>query len=390
MRLALVTRRFWPLVGGEERIVAALADELRQLEVEPIVFTAQWEPHWPLEIDHAGTLVHRLPQPQIRGWGTIRYIWSLSRWLKAHHRELDGVIVSGLKYDAYAAIGALARTGVPVLLRAETAGPGGDCQWLREARFGSRIKRRCQQAARIIAASDAVSGELAASGFDSERIVRINNGVPLSPSRTIERRREARAILGDANPDLKVSEETPVALYCGRLGPEKGLHDLVRAWQRIVGIWPEARLFLVGEGPERDDLYDRLRDHELKYHVAMPGAFDDVGELLDAADVFVQPAHEDGTSLALLEAMASGVPIVASDIEVHQELVGQRGRGLLVPIKNPLALAEAIAEVLTLREEAAVRVERARRFVEQQHSAIAMARRHLEIVQELIEPQSKK
>ena len=52
LRVALVTRRFWPLVGGTERVMANLAEELPQLGVKPIVLTAQWDSHWPVEIDH--------------------------------------------------------------------------------------------------------------------------------------------------------------------------------------------------------------------------------------------------------------------------------------------------------------------------------------------------
>lgn len=383
LRLALVTRRFWPLVGGGERVMASLAEELQPLSARPVVLTAQWDAHWPVEINHAGAPVHRLPQPQVRGWGTIRYLWSLSRWLKQHRDELDAVIVSTLTHDAYAAVAALAGSNVPVLLRAERGGPAGDVQWQREARFGARIQRRCQQAAAFIAPSDLVANELQAVGYPAKRIHVIANGVAIPSLRTSERRLAARAILGEANPDLKVPDETPVALYVGRLHSQKGLHDLVRAWRRIISIWPDARLWLVGEGPERDDLYDRLRDHELKYHVAMPGAFDDVSELLYAADVLVQPAYEEGSSLALLEAMAAGLPVVASDIRGHQRLLTHREQGLLTPIKNPVALAESIAEVLTLHDEAAARSERARRHVSENYSAQQMARGHLKLIQRL-------
>jgi glycosyltransferase involved in cell wall biosynthesis len=385
LRVALVTRRFWPLVGGTERVMATLAEELLQLGATSLVLTAQWDSHWPAEIDHAGTPVQRLPQPQVRGWGTLRYLWSLSRWLKAHGDELDAVMVSGLGYDAYAAVAALAGGAVPVILRAETAGPGGDCQWQRESRFGSRIKRRCQQAAAIVAASDSVAGELRAAGYSPDSIQCIPNGVAIPEPRTSQRREAARAILGEANPDMKVSNDTPVALYVGRLSAEKGLHDLLRAWRRIISIWPDARLWLVGEGPDRDDLYDRLRDHELKYHVAMPGAFDDVTELLYAADVFVLPSYEEGTTLSLLEAMAAALPVVASDIPGHERLATHRERALLVPVKNPVALAESIAEALTLRDEAVARAERARQHVMDHYSAKQMAQRHLELIQQVVD-----
>jgi glycosyltransferase involved in cell wall biosynthesis len=379
LRLALVTRRFWPLVGGAEKVIATLAEELQPLDVEPVILTAQWDSHWPTEIEHAGAVVHRLPQPQIRGWGTIRYLWSLTRWLKQRRREIDAVIVSSLQYDAYAAVSALAGTKIPVLLRAQA----GDCHWQREARFGARIKQNCERASAIIATSQQIADELRGAGYAADLVHVIPNGVPLPEPRTPQRRTLARTILGDANPDLRVTEQTPVAVYTGRLETSRGLHDVIQAWRRILDLWPEARLWLIGEGPDREELYDRLRDHELKYHVSMPGAFDDVAELLDAADVFVLPSHEGDTSLSLLEAMAAGLPVVASDTLGNQQLVTHREHGLLVPARNPLALAEAIAEVVTLRDEATLRADRARQRVEQEYSAKLMAQRHVALIQRL-------
>ena len=115
----------------------------------------------------------------------------------------------------------------------------------------------------------------------------------------------------------------------------------------------------------------------------MPGAFDDVAELLCAADVFVLPAYQEGTTLSLLEAMAAGIPLVASDIPVHQRLVTNREHGLLTPVRNPLALAEAIAEVITLRDEAAARAARARHRASECYSAKQMAAKHLELIDQV-------
>jgi glycosyltransferase involved in cell wall biosynthesis len=384
LRIALVTRRFWPLVGGAERVMALLAEELRQLGARPTVVTAQWDSHWPREIDHAGTPVIRLPQPQIRGWGTIRYMWALSRYLRSHRTEIDAVLVSMLKHDAYVAVGAMP-SAIPVVLRAEGGGSTGDCQWQREARFGARIKRRAENADAFIAPSESIADELRGAGYDADRVHFVPNGVSIPPERTPQRRSAARVTLGEANPDLRVTESTPVALYTGRLHEAKGLHDLVRCWRKVLDLWPEARLWLVGDGPERDDLYDRLKQQELRYHVSMPGAFDDVTELLYAADMFVLPSYEEGMSLSLLEAMAAGTPVIATDVPGNRRLVTHAEHGLLVPVKNPLSLAEAVAEVITLRDEAARRVVRARQRVEQEFSVRRMAEQHLELIEAMID-----
>ena len=106
LRIAVITRRFWPLVGGAESLLACLAAELRNRGARPIVLTAQWAPEWPRRLMVREVPVVRLPHPAQRAWGTLRYMLALTRWLRQHRTELDLVYVSMLKHDAYAAIGA--------------------------------------------------------------------------------------------------------------------------------------------------------------------------------------------------------------------------------------------------------------------------------------------
>jgi glycosyltransferase involved in cell wall biosynthesis len=384
LHVALITRRFWPLVGGPERLMATLAEELPELGARTTVVTTQWDTNWPEATDHSGTPVIRLPYSLLPGWGTIRSMWSLGRWLRSQTDPVDAVVVSTLRHDAFAASGALRGTPVPVLLRAERAGRWGDTLWQQEARFGSRIRRSCQQADAIVVPHESVAAELHAAGYAPAQLHLIPNGVKLPAPRTPPRRRLARATLAEANPDFRTADETPIAVYVGRLHTTQGLHDLIRAWRKVIDLWPQARLWLVGEGTDRGDLYDRLRDHELKYHVSMPGAFDDVTELLQAADVFVQPAYEANTRLALLEAMAAGVPVIAADVPEHRQLLGSHERGLLVPIRSPTLLAEAIAQVFTLQQEAVQRAAAARNHVAERYSARRMAAQHLQLIEQCI------
>ena len=383
LRVALVTRRYWPLLGGAEQVMGTLAEAMQQLQVEPTIITAQWEAHWPLEITQLTVPVVRLPHPNVRGWGTLRYLWALNRWLRRHRHAFDAVIVSSLKEDAYAALATLSGSEVPVVLRAEKGGPHGDCHWQATAPFGTRIRQRCRAANAIIAPNHAIAEELIEAGYAAESIEQIANGVPLLPARTEERRLAARASLGEIQHDLKVDAATPIALYIGSLAAGKGLHDLVRAWRKIGEIWPTSRLWIVGEGPERSDLYERIRDCHLQYQIVMPGAFDDVTEFLSAADLFISPEHVAGSSLALLEAMSAGLPVVASKIPSHAQFLTDQVQGLLVPVKNSAALAEAIANVLTLREAATQRAEQARKLVLESYSATRMAEQHITLIERL-------
>lgn len=379
LRLVLVTRRFWPLVGGAEMAMANLADEFTRLGHEVRIVTARWEPNWPREVVHREVRVFRLPNPPLRGWGTFRYMMALGRWLRVERETTDAVLVSMLKHDAYAAVGVLHGTRVPVVLRAEGGGLQGDCHWHRRARFGRRIKRRCASAEALIAPSEAVYAELQAE-FPVERVHYIPNGVRVPPPRDPAAHQAARRALAEVNYDLAVESDAPVAVYTGRLHRAKGLRELVVAWARVARQRPDARLWLVGEGPDRDELYDLILDRDLRGRVIMPGAFDAVDEILQAADLFVLPSHEEGMSLSLLEAMAAGLPVVASDIEGNRGLIRHGEHGILAPPRNPDALAAAILQQLNQTILARAYADAARRRVEQEFSLTRSAQRHLEVV----------
>ncbi len=383
LRLVLVTRRFWPLVGGAEMVMANLADEFTRLGHQPRIVTARWEPNWPRELIHREVPVTRLPNPPQRGWGTFRYMTSLWRWLRRHSETADAVIVSMLKHDAYAAVGALQGTPVPVLLRAEGAGASGDCHWQRTARFGGRIRKRCLAADAVIGPSEAICDELRAA-YPPEMVHSISNGVRIPPARDPSRQAEARRALQEVNHDLELEPGAPLAVFTGRLHRAKGLRELIVAWSRIVRQRPSARLWLVGEGPDRENLYDLILDRDLRGRVLMPGAFDWIDEILLAADVFVLPSHEEGMSLSLLEAMAAGVPVVASDIPGNRRVLCHGQHGLLVPCRDPDALEAAILQQLDQRIAAAARARAARERVEREFSLTRTAEEHLELVRRTI------
>lgn len=382
-RLVLVSRRFWPLVGGAEMVMANLATEFRELGCAVHILTAQWEPHWPRELVHREIPVTRLPHPQRRGWGTFCYMCALSRWLRRHRREFDGVLVSMLKHCAYSALGA--RHGAAVVLRAEGGGVTGDCHWQRTGNFGGRIRTRCLKAPAVVAPGQGVADELLAAGYAPERVHFIPNGVRLAAADpTGERKIAARRTLADANIELTVPDGSPLAVFTGRLDRRKGLFDLVRAWRDVVMRWPQARLWLIGEGADREPLWQLIRELDLRGRVLMPGAFDQVDDLLRAADLFVLPSYEEGMSLALLEAMGSGVPVVASDIPGNRALVEHERTGLLAPVGDSTAWAAAIERlagdpVLSLALGGA-----GRRLVAEHYSLRRCAESHLAIFERLL------
>jgi glycosyltransferase involved in cell wall biosynthesis len=367
--------------------MANLAAEFQRQGEQSTIVTARWEKHWPTELVHREVPVVRLPQPKLRGWGTLRYMYALGSWLAAQRPRLGGVLVSMLKHDAYAAIGALRGTGLPVVLRAEGGGTAGDCAWQQTARFGLRIRQRCRQADAVVAPSDAIERELREADYSASRIVRIDNGVAIPPPCSPGQKEAARSALAEANWDLKCEPGAPVVVYTGRLHPDKGLPDLVRAWPPVAKRWPRARLWLIGEGPQRDELFDLIGDLGFRYLICLPGSFDEIDDVLAAADLFVLPSYSEGMSLSLLEAMAAGLPVVASDIPGNRAVLTHEREGLLVPPGDSGRLAAAITQVLSLPARGVELGAAARQRVNEHFSLENTARQHLELFRSLRQAQ---
>ena len=141
--------------------------------------------------------------------------------------------------------------------------------------------------------------------------------------------------------------EAPVIMGLGRLGPEKGFDVLIRAFARIAISRPGARLVIWGEGDERAALEDLCRREGVADQVALPGTTRAPEEELLAATLFVLSSRKEGLPMALIEAMALGCAVIASDCEHGPADVIQHGvDGLLVPPDDVDALAAAMQELL--------------------------------------------
>ncbi|MGP0067220.1 MAG: glycosyltransferase family 4 protein [Isosphaeraceae bacterium] len=406
MKLALVTRRYPPLIGGAEKVLSYLATALAAEGADVTVLTSRIpglgladREDVPIEAasrvrskgDDAtrGRLtVVRLATSRLRFLGTWLYMRNLRGWFEQN--PVDLAYVSMLKHDAYATLGAGRRLGFPVVLRPEGAGATGDIAWQSWGNFGRRIGMRCRHAAAFVAISKAVEDELLEAWRDGTlressldrmmrrprtqpRIVPLPNGVPV-PATPWQKR-----------PDWRAS---PRAAFVGRLAPEKGLDTLIDAWPTVRAAYPTARLLLIGEGPERPTLESRIASHGLTLGpgqaVEMPGAVPDSTAALRDVDLFVLPSREEGMSIALLEAMALGLPAVASSIPGNRRLISDFKHGRLAPPDDPDGIARVINEQWANFDRAFHMGRAARSRVEQEFSIRIVARKHLELFQSLV------
>ncbi|MBI5211138.1 MAG: glycosyltransferase [Elusimicrobia bacterium] len=212
----------------------------------------------------------------------------------------------------------------------------------------------------LIAESQASRDYLVDSlGYDRAKMKVIHNGVDLAgcPISRLERRQKRL--------ELRLASDDILLGAAGRLDRQKGFATLIDAMGALKDR--PIRCVILGEGPQRRDLEDRIRRLGIERQVMLLGERDDMPSWLSSLDIYVLPSLWEGLPNALLEAMALGLPVIASSVDGVPEAVDNDQDGLLIPAGKPQALAQAITRLIDdpqarSRLGAAAREKVARRF----------------------------
>lgn len=376
--LTLISRRFPPQIGGAERVMSNFADAFGASGHRVTVLSSE-DPSDGIprskRTETAGNsdrpVIVRLPYNGIRFVGTALYMRSLRRWLTRNRPDV--IYVSMLKHDAFVATQWGRTAGVPVILRPEGAGETGDMAWQRRDRFGARIREVTITADAFVALSERIRDEMIDAGYDASRIVVIPNGVPVPETPW----------------SLTGPIENPRAVFVGRLAHEKGVDRLLKAWPFVLREMPQARLTIVGDGLLMDSLRALAADLKISRSVDFSGAQPDVHQDLMRSDVFVLPSREEGLSIALLEAMAVGMPVVVADIPGNRPLVKPDMTGQIVDAESAQELATAILAAFRKPSEILWMANAARELVESQYSVRNAAIQHERLFRETLARKAK-
>lgn len=191
----------------------------------------------------------------------------------------------------------------------------------------------------ITAVSEQVKAGLTQGGVPESRIEVVHGGIDLERFEKIPRR--------DAMRDqFFVPQDRPVLLCVGRFVRHKGFDIAIQAMERIWESLPEADLWLAGDGPDNMRLVKLVMRCRRPHRVRFFGYWSAVEELYAAADVLLAPARDAGLGLSTMEAIACGLPVVATDIPAMRLLIEHERTGLMVPPENPDALAQAALRLL--------------------------------------------
>jgi len=214
-------------------------------------------------------------------------------------------------------------------------------------------------------------------GVPSRKITQIYNGVD---SVKFHPRNGARQLLG---PPGFAADDTVLIGSVGRLAHVKDFPTLIQAFGRMRELWPEGRdrlrLMVVGDGPTRSECEHLIAELGLGEHIWLTGDRSDVPELMRAMDLFVLPSLGEGISNTILEAMACGLPVIATDVGGNPELVSPDKTGTLVPPADQEKMAQALLAYVRDPARMAEDGEAARAEIEARFSMEAMVAGYMSV-----------
>jgi glycosyltransferase involved in cell wall biosynthesis len=261
-------------------------------------------------------------------------VLSVARYLQA--KQFDIVHTHSTEAGIIGRAGA-ALAGVPTVIHTVHGVPFTEDRSAVLNRFVLGCERRAATVTdRIVTNADAISEEYLDCGIGRpEQYVTVYSGI--DPDTFTE-----------ADPAADIDRSVPVVTMVARLVDGKGIDVLLDAVEQLSDT--EYRVYIVGDGPLRASLATTIRDRGLN-RVELLGYREDIPAILAASDVFVLPSYREGTPRVITEAMAAGLPVVATDIAGIPEQVVDGETGLLVPTGDPTAVADSLDELLSEPEQ---------------------------------------
>jgi glycosyltransferase involved in cell wall biosynthesis len=317
--------------GGLERVVTDLAIEQRRQGHAVWVYSINQTDGFAPELRAAGV-------PVIVGHKTGTLDLKVLRGIRklARNERLQLLHAHNFVPNYYAATSVLGLRAAPVLVG--TSHDMGMRLAQRKLRF--MYKSSLLRTARVAMVGQQVHDRFVDAGFvDRARAQTVLNGVAVERFEvTSDKRSAARRRLGVEETDLVIGA-------VGRFVALKNHALLIAAFARLAADMPSLKLVLIGYGALEDTLKEQVRACGLERRIVFTGQQPDVAALIPGFDIFAMPSRTEGLSIALLEAAATGLPIVATAVGGNVEIIQHGKTGLLVPSDDEAALTQALAQV---------------------------------------------
>lgn len=389
-KVLLVIRRFWPLCDDAAGRLSLLADGLRRSGFIPTILTARYSNAWPLEFMFREVEVLRPLSAPKSDWTTGIYLRSFNRWLRDHASYFDLFYADAMREEAAAVAEIAQQHNKPSVVRCSGNGPLSDWNYATASRAARKTFNAAMRADSVIVPTGIANRALVAAGINRTKVQRIADGVPPALRKEASDRLSARAALGSINSDLRVPTDGRVVLLSGRFDHEHQMMFAAQALAPLLNNRQEVRLWMVGDGPQREEIHHYFAQMGVRSVVALPGSFWHIDELIRAADVAVFPSTCDCLEQRLPHAISGAVPLVVSDSsEMKSYFHELRETDLTVTMfreQNQSSLRECTSSVLDHYEEYSQKAIAIRNFLRRtasrEHSIEAHARLFAKLIDE--------
>jgi len=359
LRVVLLTTYYYPVIGGVESHARQIAGELQRRGVDVTVLTKRLDAGTPASTSIDGVAVYRVgpsgTRTRFAKWWFLPFAFAA---LARRRPRPDVIFCPDFRGIGIAALAAGRLLQRPVVLQAETPGalscqswdadlsrwgvtPGGAIAWAMKWPF----RRIYSSATMYTCISREIETEARNCGVPPERLQYVPHGVDVTRFRPAsgDERQSERAAAG-------LPRDRPICLFVGRLSIEKGVLDLLEAWKRLA----DRRAALVLVGPDMSghpldagvDARAFVARHGMAESVVFAGPTQDPASIMRAADVFVQPSHYEAFGISTIEAMATGLPTVATRVGGMTDYLVDEENALLCDPRAPEALARQIGRLL--------------------------------------------
>ena len=343
IKVAMIIQDYLPRLGGAEKQLEALAPLLNKHGIEIEILTRRYPGLARFEfID--GVPVYRLPIFKTKALASLIFTLTALPVIRRLHPDI--IHAHGLLSPTTTAVMAKRLLGIPVVSKSLRGGILGDLERLKNNPFGHRrLKMLQKHVDMFITISKEIKDELVKNGISQERCTFIPNGVKLDRFQPVSKndKKLLRKQLG--------LPDGPLVIFTGRLETEKRVDQLIQIWFQVHKQYTDAHLLILGTGSQAEKLKRTAGEG-----ILFGGLVGDTAPYLQTADLFVLPSISEGLSNALLEALATGLPVVVTPTGGTTDIVRHKVSGWLVQNYNPQDLLKGILAFLdnqSLRESCA-------------------------------------
>ncbi|NCC52418.1 MAG: glycosyltransferase family 1 protein [Spartobacteria bacterium] len=358
-RVCLLIGSFFPRVGGGESHALELARAMNREHATVFVLTRRHDKSWPARETVNNVRVCRIGPSGMKRWGKYLMILPAIIYLGRLRKHYDVIYVCGLRVLGVAGLVAAKLFHKKCVLRAESCGEySGEFIWGSFHNKGNRLlegvckpilklRNLCyRQADAFLSIAQVITDEFRTHGVPPEKITTIPNGINIETFKPRDRAAKTASALRLRLPDKRTFA------YSGKLNKGKGLPCLLAAWKTLQSTHPDIHLLLIGGGGMHflsceGELRNYISAHGLNDSVTLTGYVDHVADYLQASDFFVLPSESESFGIALIEAMACGLPCIATAIGGILDIITDRENGLLVPVNDENALRQAMEKLLS-------------------------------------------